>query len=54
MSTRQFPGPKHSPYKIADSEIEEMERMLRDEGFYAAADAVDETVHGRHVYPVSE
>jgi hypothetical protein len=54
VSTRQFPGPKHSPYKIADSEIEEMERMLRDEGFYAAADAVDETVHGRHVYPVSE
>ncbi len=54
MSAGEFPGPAHSPYKIAADEIEEMERMLRDEGFFSAADAVDDHVHGRRMVAVSE
>jgi hypothetical protein len=34
--------------------VEEMERMLRDEGFHAAADAIEEEVHGHRVTPISE
>ncbi|BDA43221.1 3-methyl-2-oxobutanoate hydroxymethyltransferase 1, mitochondrial [Coccomyxa sp. Obi] len=54
VTERQFPGPKHSPYVIADREVEEMERMLRDEGFHAAADSIEEQVHGHRITPISE
>jgi 3-methyl-2-oxobutanoate hydroxymethyltransferase len=49
VSSGQFPGPAHSPYKIADREVEEMERMLRDEGFDSAADAIEDHVHGHRL-----
>ncbi len=49
MSKKEFPGPKHSPYKIAEREVEEMERMLRDEGFHSAADAIEDHVHGHRL-----
>ena len=54
VAGRQFPGPKHTPYKIADSEVHHMERILREEGFDAAADCVEDQLHGRRLMPIGE
>ena len=54
VAGRQFPGPKHTPYKIADKEVHQMERVLREEGFDAAADCVEDQLHGRRLMPIGE
>ena len=45
VAGRQFPGPEHTPYKIG---------ILREEGFDAAADCVENQLHGRRLMPIGE
>ena len=54
VAARTFPGPKHTPYKIAEREVQQMERILREEGLDAAADCVEDQLHGRRLMPIGE
>ena len=54
MAARQFPGPDHTPYKIAEREMHQLERVLREEGLDAAADCVEDQLHGRRLMPIGE
>ena len=54
VAARSFPGPQHTPYKIAEREVLQMERILREEGLDAAADCVEDQLHGRRLMPIGE
>ncbi len=54
VAARQFPGPDHTPYKIAEREVHHLERALREEGLDAAADCLEDQLHGRRLMPIGE
>lgn len=54
VAARTFPGPKHTPYTIPDREVHQMERILREEGLDAAADCVEDQLHGRRLTHIGE
>jgi len=42
VTSRQFPSPQHTPYRIPQKEVEILAAALRERGSAAAAQAVEE------------